>query len=72
MGKNYPNILVIQVDQLTPSVLPAYGNQLVKTPYIDGLASEGVLFENAYCNFPLCSPSRASMATGQLCSKIHV
>ncbi len=71
MGKNYPNILVIQVDQLTPSVLPAYGNQLVKTPYIDGLASEGVLFENAYCNFPLCVPSRMSMLTGRLTSRIQ-
>ncbi len=42
----------------------AYGHPLVKTPNIDRLASEGRLFENAFCNFPLCGPSRASFMTG--------
>ena len=63
-----PNILFIQVDQLNPLSLPAYGNKVVQTPNIDAIAAQGAVFENAYCNFPLCAPSRFSMATGSLCS----
>lgn len=63
-----PNILFIQVDQLNPHSLAAYGNQIVKTPHIDALAATGAVFETVYCNFPLCAPSRFSMATGSLCS----
>ena len=65
-----PNILFIQVDQLTAASLKAYGNTFCHAPNLDRIAAEGVVFKDAYCNFPLCSPSRASMATGQLCSKI--
>jgi choline-sulfatase len=65
-----PNILVIQADQLTPGVLPAYGHSLVKTPHIDALAENGVVFESAYCNFPLCVPSRASMMAGRFAHNI--
>ncbi len=70
MTDGTPNILVIQVDQMTPSILPAYGNKLAKTPYIDALAESGVVFENNYCNFPLCVPSRMSMLTGRHTSAI--
>ncbi len=65
-----PNILVIQADQLTPGVLPAYGHPLVKAPNINALAETGVVFDSAYCNFPLCVPSRASMMTGRLAHNI--
>ncbi|MBY6141495.1 sulfatase-like hydrolase/transferase [Leisingera daeponensis] len=65
-----PNILFIQVDQLTASALRAYGDTLCHSPTLDALAEGGVVFENAYCNFPLCAPSRFSMATGQLCSAV--
>ncbi|MEO0619643.1 MAG: choline-sulfatase [Pseudomonadota bacterium] len=65
-----PNILFIQVDQLTVDVLSAYGNAVCKTPHIDALAKTGTVFRNAYCNFPLCAPSRFSMAAGLLASKI--
>jgi choline-sulfatase len=65
-----PNIVVIQADQLTPGVLPAYGHPLVKAPNIDGLAETGVVFDSAYCNFPLCVPSRASMMAGRLAHNI--
>lgn len=57
------NVLMIAVDDLRPE-LGAYGNQLIKTPNIDRLASEGVLFKNAYCNIPVCGASRASLLTG--------
>ena len=64
------NILVIQVDQMTPNALPIYGHPLVKTPHLSALAEQGVVFENAYCNFPLCVPSRASMMAGRLAHNI--
>jgi len=65
-----PNILFIQVDQMTALALAAYGNPFCVSPNLDALAKNGVVFENAYCNFPLCAPSRFSMAAGQLCSAI--
>ena len=45
-------------------------NSPIRTPNIDSLAKTGVVFANAYCNSPLCAPSRFSMCTGQLPSKI--
>ncbi|MEM9098753.1 MAG: choline-sulfatase [Pseudomonadota bacterium] len=65
-----PNILFLQVDQLAAAYLGAYGNRVCHAPTLDRLADQGVVFENAYCNFPLCAPSRFSMATGQLASKV--
>lgn len=65
-----PNILFIMADQLAGPALPAYGHPLVKTPHISTLAADGVVFENSYCNSPLCAPSRASMLSGQLPSRI--
>lgn len=57
------NVLLIMADDLNCNI-GAYGHHLVKTPNIDQLAREGMLFENAFTNFPLCGPSRASMMTG--------
>jgi len=65
-----PNILFIQVDQMMAASLRAYGNSFCHAPALDQLADSGVVFETAYCNFPLCAPSRFSMASGQLCSTI--
>lgn len=69
MPKQPPNLLLIQADQLKPQVLRAYGGT-ADTPHLDKLASGGVVFENAYCNFPLCAPSRFSMLSGMLPSRI--
>ena len=65
-----PNFLIIQADQLTAQVLAAYRRPLAKTPHIDALAARGTVFTNSYCSYPLCGPSRMSMMTGRLASRI--
>lgn len=61
-----PNILILMADQLAAGALPAYGNQAAKAPHLDRLARDGVVFENAYCNIPLCAPSRMAFLSGRL------
>ncbi len=65
-----PNILFIMADQLAASALPAYGHPLVSAPHMTELAEGGVVFESAYCNFPICAPSRFSALSGRLASRI--
>ncbi|MEO0771740.1 MAG: choline-sulfatase [Pseudomonadota bacterium] len=65
-----PNIVVIMADQLAPHFTGAYGHKVAKTPHIDALAARGMRFDAAYCNSPLCAPSRFSFMSGQLISRI--
>ncbi|UMB61698.1 sulfatase [Lutibacter sp. A80] len=58
-----PNILFIAIDDLRPE-LGCYGSEIAITPNMDKLASEGLLFNNAYCQQAICGPSRASLMTG--------
>ncbi|KAF1997341.1 choline-sulfatase [Amniculicola lignicola CBS 123094] len=67
-----PNILYIMADQMAAPLLKMNDpSSLIKTPHIDQLAQDGVVFSSAYCNSPLCAPSRFTMCTGQLPSKIR-
>lgn len=61
-----PNILLIMADQLSARCTGgAYGHPLVQTPHLDELAAQGTVFDAAYCNSPICGPSRASLCTGR-------
>lgn len=61
----HPNILIIHVDQHRMDCLGAYGNRDIRTPNIDGLATAGVRFNNSFCPFPVCTPSRYSLISGR-------
>ncbi len=69
-----PNILWIHCDELRTDALGCYGHRSVpmKTPHIDALAERGVLFENCFCNSPVCVPSRTSMLTARYPSQTGV
>lgn len=65
-----PNIVIIMADQLAPHFTGAYGHKVAKTPHMNALAARGMRFDAAYCNSPLCAPSRFSFMSGQLISRI--
>ncbi|MEQ9440674.1 MAG: sulfatase [Cyclobacteriaceae bacterium] len=65
------NVLFIAVDDLRPE-LNCYGNEYIHSPNIDRLAQQGVLFEQAYCQQAVCSPSRTSLMTGLRPDSSHV
>src|SRR5476651_1423394 len=64
------NILFIMADQMAAPMLPFYAPSPIKMPNLSHLAAEGVVFDAAYCNSPLCAPSRFTLVSGQLPSKI--
>lgn len=60
-----PNILILMVDELNVAASGVYGHPFVQTPNMGRLATSGVTVERAYCNSPLCVPSRAAFMTGR-------
>ncbi len=66
------NILIIQTDEHNPRMFGAAGDAVAITPNIDKLANKGVRFSNAYCQNPICVPSRMTMLTGKYSQTINV
>ncbi|MBL9123272.1 MAG: sulfatase-like hydrolase/transferase [Planctomycetaceae bacterium] len=61
-----PNVLLILGDDHAAYALSSYGHAVVKTPNLDRLAARGARFTHAYCNSPMCTPSRQSLLTGRM------
>lgn len=70
MGSQPMNLVFILSDEHNKAMTGCYGHPVVQTPNLDRLAENGVRFDNAYCNCPICVPSRASLATGQYVHQI--
>jgi arylsulfatase A-like enzyme len=66
-----PSVIHIMVDDLGWRDLSVYGSETFQTPNIDALAARGMRFSNAYSSSPLCSPTRASIITGQTCGRLN-
>ena len=66
-----PNILWYCTDQQRFDTLGALGNPYVRTPTLDELVGQGVAFTHAYCQSPICTPSRSSFMTGMYPSRVH-
>jgi choline-sulfatase len=64
--KSSPNVLIIMSDDQGPWAMGCAGTPELKTPALDGLASEGMRFDNFHCASPVCSPARASFLTGRI------
>ena len=62
--ENKINVILILADEHRYDCLGAYGNKEIKTPNIDQIATEGVVYQNAFCTYPVCTPSRYSLLTG--------
>jgi len=70
--KNPPNIIFILADDMGCAQLGCYGSNFYQTPNIDKLASDGMLFTNAYAAAAICSPTRASIMTGKYPARLHL
>ena len=67
----HPNILWIQTDEQRPDSLRCYGSAWARTPCTDHLAERGVVMKNAYCQSPICAPSRSSQLTGRYPQEVN-
>ena len=65
MSNRRPNLLFVYADQHRADVLGCAGNDIVVTPNLDRLAAEGVRFDHAWTESPICQPARASLLTGR-------
>jgi len=67
-----PNVVLILVDDLGVSDVGCQGNTFIETPHIDKLAKDGTRFTNSYSACTVCSPTRASLLTGQYPARLHI
>jgi len=72
MKEDRPNIVLIMSDEHHSRFMGCAGNSIIQTPALDMLASQGTRFNNAYCAYPLCGPSRAAFLTGQYPSQLGI
>lgn len=71
-SKEKPNIIFILTDDMGIGDLSIYGGQVIKTPYLDKMADEGIKFTQYYCASPISSPSRAGLLTGKHPANWHI
>lgn len=71
-GETLPNIVFILADDLGWADLPVYGNKFNEAPNITNLANKGMRFDNAYAACPVCSPTRASIQSGQYPARVGI
>ena len=71
MGQARPNILLLLSDEHNATISSCYGNPIVQTPHLQSLADTGITFDGAYCNSPLCGPSRISITSGKYVSQVQ-
>jgi arylsulfatase A-like enzyme len=71
-AQRLPNIVFMLVDDMGWTDAACLGSDFYETPHIDRLAAEGILFNNAYASAAVCSPTRASLLTGQYPARLHI
>src|SRR5690606_31446124 len=72
LAQSKPNIIFIMADDLGSSELGSYGNTFNETPHLDRLAENSKIFTQAYAAAPVCSPTRASIMTGQYPARVRI
>jgi len=70
MASRKPNFLIFMLDQLAPQFMPSYGHKVVRMPAMQAFSEQAVVFDAAYCNYPLCAPARYAFMSGRLPSQI--